>query len=62
MRKALARLCPEPGRTLDPDLVERTFTAPGPDRLWVADFVRHEALWMRVEVKDLHRRAVAAVR
>jgi transposase InsO family protein len=27
-----------------PDLVGRDFTAPGPDRLWVADIERHEAL------------------
>jgi putative transposase len=44
------------------DLVDRTFSAPAPNRLWVADLVRHEAPWIRVEVRDLHRRAVAAVR
>ncbi len=27
-----------------PDLVNRDFTASGPDRLWVADIERHEAL------------------
>lgn len=42
------------------DLVDRDFTAAAPNRLWVADFVRHEALLNRVEVKDLHGRAVAA--
>lgn len=26
------------------DLVERVFTAPAPNRLWVADIERHEAL------------------
>ena len=26
------------------DLVERVFTAPAPNRLWLADLVRHEAL------------------
>lgn len=42
------------------DLVDRNFSPLAPDRLWVADFERHEALLNRVEVKDLHRRAVAA--
>ena len=42
------------------DLVDRNFRPLAPDRLWVADFERHEALLNRVEVKDLHRRAVAA--
>ena len=44
------------------DLVERDFTAPAPNRLWVADLVRHEAPWMRMEVRDHHRRVVAAAR
>lgn len=42
------------------DLVRRQFSPARPDRLWVADFERHEALSNRVEVGDLHRRAVAA--
>jgi|SRR6266545_1140600 len=29
---------------------------------WFVDHVRHEALWIRVGVRDLHRRAVAAGR
>jgi hypothetical protein len=29
-------------------------------RAWIWDFVRHEALWNRVEVGDLRRLAVAA--
>ena len=46
-----------------PDLVDRAWATPSrPDQWWVADFVRHEAPWIRVEVRDLHRRAVAAVR
>ncbi len=53
---------PGSGPDLRPDLVDRAFTATGPDQLWVADIVRHEAPWIRVEVRDLHRRAVAAVR
>lgn len=32
------------------------------DDVWVVDSVRHEALSNRVEVRDLRRRAVAAVR
>ncbi len=31
-------------------------------RTWKKTFVRHEALWMRVEVGGLHRRSVAAGR
>jgi hypothetical protein len=42
------------------DLVRRNFSAEGPNRLWLADIERHEALWNRVEVGDLHRPAVAA--
>ena len=29
---------PDPTATRPPDLVERDFTAEGPDQLWVADF------------------------
>jgi len=45
-----------------PDLVNRRFTAERPDAVWVGDVERHEALLIRVEVGDLHRRAVAAAR
>jgi putative transposase len=34
----------DPAATPAPDLVERRFTPPAPDRLWVADIERHEAL------------------
>lgn len=44
------------------DLVERQFHAKGPNRLWVADLERHEALLNREEVRDLLHRAVAATR
>jgi putative transposase len=44
------------------DLVGRQFNPPAPNRTWVADFERHEALLNRVEVGDLHRRVVAATR
>jgi putative transposase len=53
---------PGTGPDTRPDLVDRAFTAIGPDQLWVADIVRHEAPWIRVEVRDLHRRVVAAAR
>jgi hypothetical protein len=44
-------------------LVDRAWTTPSrPDQWWVADFERHEAPWIRVEVRDLHRRVVAAAR
>jgi putative transposase len=43
-----------------PDLVDRRFYAAAPNRLWVADFVRREALFDRVEVRDHHVPAVAA--
>ena len=42
------------------DLVERQFRADEPNRLWVADLERHEALLNREEVQDLLHRAVAA--
>jgi putative transposase len=42
------------------DLVGRDFTADAPNRLWLTDIERHEALSNRVGVGDLHRRAVAA--
>ncbi len=44
-----------------PDLIERNWDGPErPDQWWVADFVCHEALLNRVEVRDHHRPAVAA--
>ncbi len=42
------------------DLVSRQFGPPAPNRLWVADIVRREALFDRVEVRDHHVPAVAA--
>jgi transposase InsO family protein len=46
------------------DLIGREFTPDpfGADRRWCGDIERHEALSNRVEVGDLHRRAVAAAR
>ena len=45
-----------------PDLVKRDFTADRPDRLWVADFERHEALPNPAVVKGHRLRLVAASR
>ena len=42
------------------DLVERMFTREQPNRLWVTDIVRREALFDRVEVRDHYVPAVAA--
>jgi hypothetical protein len=44
------------------DLVKRAFTAERPDRLWVADIERHEALLNRAVVKGYRFRLVAASR
>jgi len=49
-----------PAPTPHQDLVGRRFVAEAPERLWVTDIERHEALSNRVGVGDLHRRAVAA--
>jgi transposase InsO family protein len=52
----------DPTATPAPDLVERNFLPAGPDRLWVADIDRNEALLDRVVVKGHNRRSVAAGR
>ncbi len=44
------------------DLVDRNFGPLAPDRLWVADFERHEALLNRAVVKGHRPRLVAASR
>jgi len=43
-----------------PDLVDRDFSAPGPDRLWVADIERHEVPHDRAVMKGHRRQPVAA--
>ena len=43
-----------------PDLVNRNFKVDTPNRLWVADIERHEALSDREGVRGLLRRVVAA--
>lgn len=50
-----------PPDTVATDLVERSFARSAPNQLWVTDIVRHEALFDRVEVRDRHGPAVAAV-
>jgi len=50
----------DPSALRAPDLVNRDFTATGPDRLWLADFERHEALHERAEMKGLRGLPVAA--
>jgi putative transposase len=52
----------DPAATPALDLVERNFTPPAPDRLWVADFERHEALSDRAVMEGHRRRPVAAGR
>lgn len=44
------------------DLLERGFDVAAPNRAWVADIERHEALLIREEVQDLLLRPVAAGR
>jgi hypothetical protein len=51
-----------PGTPAHDDLVCRNFTANGPNRLWLADIERHEALPNRAVVKGHGHRPVAACR
>lgn len=51
---------PDPQGVRARDLVLRQFNPPAPNRLWVADIVRREALFDRVEVRDHHVPVVAA--
>ena len=53
---------PEVAATRPADLVERDFSASRPNRLWVADFERHEALPDRAVMEGHRRRPVAAGR
>jgi hypothetical protein len=52
----------DPTATPAPDLVNRDFTAPAPNRLWVADLERHEVFPDRAVMKGHRRRPVAAGR
>jgi putative transposase len=49
-----------PGVRVCEDLVDRAFAAAAPNRVWVADIERHEALCDRVGVRDLRGPPVAA--
>ncbi len=51
---------PDPRAQRRPDLVARDFSAEGPNRLWVADLERHEALLNRAVVKGHRGQLVAA--
>ena len=53
---------PDPGHRGAPDRVERQFQTDAPDRLWVADIERHEALLNLAVVRDHRHRPVAAGR
>ncbi len=50
---------PDPMASRHPDLVKREFTATAPNRLWVTDLERHEALLNLAVVKG-HRSAPVA--
>jgi putative transposase len=50
----------DPAAVRAPDLVNRNFSAPRPDALWVADFERHEALSNPAVMKGHRLRLVAA--
>jgi putative transposase len=49
-----------PGIATAPDLVRRDFAPRAPNRLWVADLERHEALCDRAVVKGHRGPLVAA--
>ena len=53
---------PDPAGERAPDRVKRDFTAPAPNKLWLVDFERHEALLNRAVVKGHRPRLVAASR
>jgi putative transposase len=53
---------PDPQAEPPADLVERNFRASEPNRLWVADLERHEALLNLAVVKGHRLRLVAASR
>jgi putative transposase len=51
---------PDPAAQRPADLVNRNFTATAPNRLWLVDFERHEALLNRAVVRGHRPRLVAA--
>jgi putative transposase len=60
--KAARTTVPAKDGTRAGDLLDRNFTAPAPNRVWVADFERHEALSNRAVVRGHRGRSVAAGR
>jgi len=50
----------DPSAVRAPDLVKRDFSATEPNRLWVMDFERHEALLNPAVMKGHRLQAVAA--
>jgi putative transposase len=52
----------DPDATAAVDLLERDFAADAPDKRWVADIERHEALWNRAVMKGHRLRSLAGVR
>ena len=59
-RRRVRTTKPDPDGARPADLVDRDFTATAPNRLWVVDLERHEALFNRVVMKGHHRVLVAA--
>ena len=51
---------PDPAATRAQDLVKRDFKPLAPNKLWVADFERHEALLNRAVMEGHRRRPVVA--
>ncbi len=51
---------PAPVAQRPADLVQRVFSAPAPNVLWLADIERHEALTNRAVMKGHRRQSVAA--
>jgi putative transposase len=60
--KGIRTTIPAPDGIRASDLLDRDFTAPAPNRVWVTDFERHEALLNRAVVRGHRLRSVAADR
>ena len=61
-RRGTRTTCVERSHGAAPDRIERQFAADAPDRIWVADIERHEALSNPAVVRDHCHRPVAAGR
>jgi putative transposase len=62
VRKGRRASTKTPGPAVHDDHVRRDFTAPAPDRVWLTDIERHEALLNRAVVRGHRGRSVAAGR